>query len=170
MNITETERLVLRTLRPADSSALIDVFGDEEVMRYGDGVQTLEWVKRWLLGQQTSYQNLGYGKWAVTNRNAELLGYCGLSYVDDVCGCPEIALGYRLALTFWGQGYASEAVTATLAYGFNVLGLSRIVATIDPNNKASLRVAEKAGMVYEQDVMFEGYTHPDRVYALEKPG
>ncbi len=80
-----------------------------------------------------------------------------------------MTLGYRLARATWGQGYASEAVTATLNYGFNVLGLRRIVATIDPNNVASVRVAQKAGMVYEQNVMYEGYTHPDHVYVLEDP-
>ena len=40
---------------------------------------------------------------------------------------------------------------------------------IDPQNVASIRVAEKAGMRYEKDVMFEGYTHPDRVYAIARP-
>jgi RimJ/RimL family protein N-acetyltransferase len=38
---------------------------------------------------------------------------------------------------------------------------------IDPQNAASIRVAEKLGMHYEKDVMFPGYTHPDRVYVIE---
>lgn len=59
-------------------------------------------------------------------------------------------------------------VAATIAYGFGVLGFRRLVATIDPGNAASIRVAEKAGMVYEKDVMYRGYTHPDRVYVIEK--
>ena len=40
---------------------------------------------------------------------------------------------------------------------------------IDPQNVASIRVAEKAGMIYEQDVMFDGYTHLDHVYAIMRP-
>ena len=165
--IFRTQRLSLRAFRTEDSAALTGVFGDAEVMRYGDGVKSPAWVKNWILGEQQSYEAWGYGKWAVSH-TGDLLGYCGLSYVDDIDGQPEVALGYRLARRYWGQGYASEAVRATVDYGFNVLGLERIVATIDPGNAASLRVAEKAGMVYEREVMFEGYTHPDRVYVLHK--
>lgn len=168
MIVTETPRLSFRQFSAADSRPLMDVFGDAAVMRYGDGVQTPAWVKDWLLEVQNSYRTWGYGKWAVTNKKTDLLGYCGLSHADDVCGQSEITLGYRLARRYWGQGYASEAVAATINYGFNTLGLKRLVATIDPHNMASVRVAEKVGMVYEKDVMFEGYTHPDRVYVIEK--
>lgn len=168
--ILETPRLILRQFEIEDSDPLQDVFSDEAVMFYGDGVQTPAWVKAWLLRQQDSYEQLGYGNWAVINKAGDLIGYCGLSYADDVCGSPEIALGYRLARRYWGRGYASEAVSAAIAYGFDVLGLKRLIATIDPGNTASVRVAVKAGMVYEQDVMYEGYTHPDRVYVLEQSG
>ncbi len=154
-----------------DRTALQNVFGDEQVMFYGDGVKSPAYVENWISGEQKSYGAQGYGKWAVINRNDDLLGYCigycGLNYVDDIGGQPEVALGYRSARRYWGQGYASEAVGAAIRYGFDVLGLKRIVATIDPGNTASVRVAVKAGMVYEKDVMFEGYTHPDRVYVLE---
>ncbi|MBE2270717.1 MAG: GNAT family N-acetyltransferase, partial [Anaerolinea sp.] len=53
-------------------------------------------------------------------------------------------------------------------YSFDVLGLSRLIALIDPQNKASIRVAEKIGMRYEKDAMLAGYTHPDHVYALHR--
>ena len=170
--IFETERLSFREFGPANSTSLLDVFGDAEVMRYGDGVQSLAWVESWILRQQKSYQARGYGNWAVVDKVGDLpgycIGYCGLSYVQGLGGHPEVALGYRLARRYWGRGYASEAAHATIDYGFNVLGLKRIVATIDPDNAASVRVAVKAGMVYERDVMLAGYTHPDRVYAVQK--
>ncbi len=172
MIIIQTERLSLRAFGPADSTPLLDVFGDAAVMRYGDGVQSLTWTESWILRQQDSYQKLGYGNWAVINKTGDLpgycIGYCGLSYADDLGGHPEVALGYRLARRYWGRGYASEAVAATIDYGFNALGLRRIVATIDLGNAASVRVAERAGMVYERNVMLAGYTYPDRVYAVQK--
>jgi RimJ/RimL family protein N-acetyltransferase len=40
---------------------------------------------------------------------------------------------------------------------------------IDPRNVTSIRVAEKIGLRYEKDVLFEGYSHPDRVYAIVRP-
>ena len=45
---------------------------------------------------------------------------------------------------------------------------ARVIAVIDPENVASLRVAEKLGMRYVRDVMLEGWTHPDRVYAIDR--
>jgi RimJ/RimL family protein N-acetyltransferase len=59
-------------------------------------------------------------------------------------------------------------VTAVRDYAFKTLGIQRLIAIIDPANIASIRVAEKVGMNYEQDVMFEGYAHPDRVYAITR--
>jgi RimJ/RimL family protein N-acetyltransferase len=59
-------------------------------------------------------------------------------------------------------------VSAVRDFGFERVGLRRLVAMIDPQNTASIRVAEKVGMHYEQDVMLEGYTHSDGVYAVER--
>jgi RimJ/RimL family protein N-acetyltransferase len=89
-----------------------------------------------------------------------------LFYFPDVNGQSEIEVGYRLARESWGRGYATEAVRGVCEYAFRSLGLTRLIAMIDPANVDSIRVAQKAGMAYEQDIMFEGYTHPDHVYAI----
>ena len=52
-------------------------------------------------------------------------------------------------------------------YAFDTLGLSRLIALIDPANAASIRVARKAGMHYETDVMMPGYTYPDHLYSIQ---
>ncbi|ETX09251.1 GNAT family N-acetyltransferase [Candidatus Entotheonella palauensis] len=172
MVILETERLLLRHFYRFDDQAMNRVFGDAEVMRYGDGVQTEAWVRAWLQNcLEHDYPKWGFGPWAVVEKQRrEVIGYCGLFYFPDVNGRPEIEIGYRLARAFWGKGYATEAVLAVRDYGFNVLCLPRLIAMIDPGNVASIRVAEKAGMHYEDEVMFEGYTHPDRVYVIARPG
>ena len=166
--IAESARLVIREFEVDDSASLMNVFGDEEVMRYGDGVKTLEWVEYTIREWRKDYCERGYGKWAVvTQDGSQLLGYCGLENLD-MDGKQEVAIGYRLARPYWGQGYASEAVIAVRDFGLNALGLKRLVATIDPSNTASIRVVQKAGFVYEKDVMFEGYSHPDYVYTFER--
>ena len=168
MPVFTSKRLKFRQFKPQDSTQLMSIFGDKDVMHYGDGIQTIEWVKTWISKQQHSYQKFNYGNWAVIqNETSELIGYCGLTYENDVCGKPETTIGYRFAQHYWGKGYATEAVLATLDYSFNTLDLKRIVATIDPHNIASIKVAQKTGMTYEQDVMYEGYTHADHVYVLE---
>ena len=170
MVIVETERLRLRPFRLTDTEAMHRVFGDAQVMRFGDGVQTPQWVHDWLCRCLETYQQKpGTGPWAVVEkRSAETMGYCGLFHFPDVGGRPETEIGYRLARPYWGQGYATEAVCAVRDYAFETLGLSRVIALIDPQNVASIRVAEKAGMQYERAVMLEGYTHPDHVYAIAR--
>ena len=98
-----------------------------------------------------------------------VIGYCGLFYFPAIAEQPEIEIGYRLARPFWGHGYATEAVAAVRDYGFSVLCLPRLIALIDPQNVASIRVAENAGMRYEREVMLEGYSHPDHVYSIMNP-
>lgn len=170
MVIVDTTHLYLRRFLLSDGEALTRVFGDAEVMRFGDGPQTAEWVSSWLRCARESYARQGYGPWAVVEKGGgEVIGYCGLFYFADINGRPEIEIGYRLARAWWGRGYATEAVIAARDYAFNNLGLTRLIALIDPANAASIRVAEKAGMRYEQDVMLEGYTHPDGVYGVECP-
>lgn len=169
MVILETERLFLRHFHIGDAEAMNAVFCDTEVMRFGDGVQTLQWVREWVRTCSYTYEKWGFGPWAVGEKSSSnTIGYCGLFCFDDVLGKPEVEIGYRLARAHWGNGYATEAVCAVRDYAFEMLGLSRLIAMIDPGNVASVRVAEKAGLRYEQDVMFAGYDHPDRVYVVER--
>lgn len=168
MLIAETHRLVLRHLRPADGDALDRVFGDPEVMRFGDGVRPPEWVRQWIRDYvDDHYRQWDFGMWAVIEKaGGQCIGYCGLSRFPDRCGPDETEVGYRLARTSWGRGFATEALRAACGYATGPLGLTRLVAIIDPGNRASIRVAEKAGFHYERDLMLDGYTHPDHVYVL----
>lgn len=170
MIVVKTRRLCLRRFELSDIRALTTLFGDPEVMRFGDGAQSPEWVRDWLDSCLHSYDQRGYGPWAVVEKGSgEVIGYCGLFYFDDINGRPEIEIGYRLARAWWNQGYATEAVIAARDYAFNKLGLPRLIALIDPANVTSIRVAEKAGLRYEAKVMLEGYDHPDRVYVIHRP-
>ena len=167
-----TKRLTLRHFTAHDDQAVHRaVFSDPEVMRYGDGIQTLQWTRAWIQTcQQNFYEAKGYGPYAIIERATQvLIGYCGLFYFPDVNGQPEIEVGYRLAQSAWGKGYATEAASAVRDYAFNIFGIHRLIAIIDPANTASIRVAEKLGMQYEQDVMFESYSHPDHVYVVTSP-
>ena len=169
--IAATQRLTLRHFHVLDAEAMYRVFGDPEVMRYGDGVQTMEWVQSWLSTCLERYHRTwGFGPYAVVEtRRQEVIGYCGLFYFPDVNGRPEVEIGYRLAHSAWGQGYATEAARAVREYAFQTLAIKRLIALIDPSNIASIRVAAKIGMHFEAEVMFEGYSHPDHVYVVTQP-
>jgi len=163
-----TERLLLRHFHILDSEPMYRVFGDAEVMRFGDGVQTKKRVENWLHScLEHYYQTWGFGPYAVIEQSSrDVIGYCGLFFFPDVNGQPEVEIGYRLARSMWGKGYATEAAIAVRGFAFSILGIKRLIAMIDPANLASIRVAEKLGMHYEKEVVFEGYTHPDHVYVI----
>lgn len=146
------------------------IFCDAEVMRFSDGVKTKEWVHTWLRACGKRYKTWGYGPYAVVEKRGHaVIGYCGLFFFPDINGQAEVEIGYRLARSAWGKGYATEAARAVRDFAFADLGIKRLIAIIDPANVASIRVAKKIGMKYEKEVMLEGYTHPDHLYATTNP-
>ena len=169
-SIAITERLALRHFHILDAGPMYRVFGDPQVMRFGDGVQTKEWVDAWLRTCfERYYQTWGFGPYAVVERQRQaVIGYCGLFFFPDINGQPEVEIGYRLERSAWGRGYATEAARAVRDFAFGDLGMQRLIAIIDPSNIASIRVAEKIGMHHEAEVMLEGYTHPDHVYIIAR--
>jgi ribosomal-protein-alanine N-acetyltransferase len=171
MTIARTQRLILRHLRMDDGDAMDRLFGDSEVMRFGDGArspeQVRQWISRWV---DDLYLRWGFGMWALVRQVDErTVGYCGLSRFPDRVGPNETEIGFRLERPLWGQGFASEAVAAARDYAWTALGLPKLVAIIDPANVASIRVVERAGFCYERDAMLDGYDHPDRVYSIVPP-
>ena len=172
MLIAETSRLMLRQFYFEDVEAMNAVFGDAEVMRYGEGVQSPQWVRSWISSWINEYYpRQGFGFWAVViKETSNVIGYCGLSRFPGRCAADEAEIGFRLARSYWGRGIATEAAAAVRDHGFGSLHLPKIVAIIDPANVASIRVAQKLGLGYERDVMFDGYDHPDHVYSQANLG
>jgi ribosomal-protein-alanine N-acetyltransferase len=70
---------------------------------------------------------------------------------------PEVELLYALARRWWGQGLTSEAARRAIQYGFETLGLEKIVALAFPENLASIGVTKNAGMTYEKDAHLFGH-------------
>ncbi|HLM02963.1 MAG TPA: GNAT family N-acetyltransferase, partial [Pyrinomonadaceae bacterium] len=82
MFLLETERLFLRHFHIFDAEPMYRVFGDADVMRFGDGVQTEEWVRAWLhTCLERCYASWGFGPYAVVERRSRnVIGYCGLFF------------------------------------------------------------------------------------------
>jgi len=169
MVVLETKRLRLRTFSMSDALAMEAVFCDPDVMRYSDGILAPNHVSS-LVARiiEHDYPEWGFGMWAIVRKTTnEVAGYCGFSREQGRCANDEGELGYRLARSYWGCGYAFEAASAVCRYGFRELRLNRIVSTIDPHNQASIRIAEKLGMCRQGEIMFLGYDHPDLLYVLD---
>jgi len=155
--IIETNRLLLRTFTEEDAALIYELNLDPDVTRYThDPVKDLshasEILEKVIIPQYVLYN---HGRWAVHVRSTlEFLGWCGLKYRSEL---NEIDLGYRFKKEGWGKGYATEAAWATVQYGFEKIGLQRIVARAEIDNIGSWKVLEKCGMTYIGDEEVDGY-------------
>ena len=148
----ETARLRMRRVMEADVERWhLVVFSDPEVMRYlPSGVPVSRDRAREVFRRfEDGWDRAGLAPWGVELiATGELIGHCGLRNVDELPG--EVEVLYALGREHWGHGYATEAAVAAIRFGFERLGLERILAFAVPQNRASRRVMEKVGMAYER--------------------
>jgi RimJ/RimL family protein N-acetyltransferase len=131
--VIETERLSIAPLPVDQREAMVALWLDPANERIGAD-ETEEQVRTWIEGT--------CGVWE--RSSGELIGDCTLFFAKEH---GEWELAYGLRRDRWGSGYATEAAQACVRHGFDVLGLRRIVADVDPANPASVRVLEKCGFV-----------------------
>jgi [ribosomal protein S5]-alanine N-acetyltransferase len=93
-------------------------------------------------------------------------GLAGLKYLDEL---GEVDVAYRLLLAHWGQGLATEVALASVRYGFADLGLKRIIGLVMPKNIASLRVLEKTGLRYTEEVFLWGHGFSNYIIEAREP-
>lgn len=146
--VIETERLRIGPLPVREREALAAIWLDPANARLHSGA-TGEQVRHWIEG--------AWGVWE--KENGELVGDCTLCFSDEH-GAWE--LGYGLRRDRWGRGYATESAQACVRYGFEQLGLERIVADVDRDNSASIHVLQKCGFVRA------GGTDAHPVYAITR--
>jgi RimJ/RimL family protein N-acetyltransferase len=162
-----SQRLRLRAWTPADADPLRRIYGDPQTMRYiGDG-STMPPDRAWhalasLLGH---WALRGHGMWAVTERSTDdLLGRVGLYHPE---GWPGIELGWVIDRSRWGQGIATEAARLAAVWAWQTLEPERLIHLIRPDNRASIRVAEKLGATFDERITFDGTDV--EVYSLAQP-
>ncbi len=143
-----TERLLLRPLQLGDAQVLHRIYQAEGVLQYFPNPHppALDKVQRFISGQQTHWEQHGYGNWGIQLTGQEdIIGWAGLQFVPEL---EETEVGYLLGRLFWGRGYATEAALASLRFGFERFQCDHIIALVHPENTASIRVIEKCGMAY----------------------
>jgi RimJ/RimL family protein N-acetyltransferase len=168
MKILETQRLMLRRLVVDDLDDLFALYRDPEIRRYfPEGTLTYEETKEeleWFLHGHPTRPELGL--WATIHKESHrFIGRCGLlPWVID--GQPEVEVAYMIDPAFGRQGLGTEAARAILDYGFNQLGLLRLICLIDAENVASIKVATNIGMSFEKESVDK--TGPFLVYARSR--
>ena len=158
MRVTiETERLILRNLRPGDEAAVYAWAGDPEVARYmiypqyrseADGIE-------WLREREANADDPDdYDLGIVLKKTGELIGSGGFVYHTEN---DTWNMGYNIRKDMWGNGYVVEAMQAIMEEIRKTRSIRAIEAQFAVENQKSRRVMEKLGMVYDRDSSFEKF-------------
>ena len=169
--VLETDRLLLRPWRVDEAAIQREMWieRDPRVPPHrridADGHPTVADFEKAIRADKPSSAGL-----LAVERKAEgdAIGYCGL--VDSGHGAQEPELAFEFLRRFWGQGYAFEAVSATLGHGARAFGLRRVLAVVSPANQGSIRVLEKAGMRFERMHAMDPKEAEVRLYARDLSG
>lgn len=139
----QTARLTLRAPRLSDFPLFAALFTGAEA-RFLGGPFSRDEAMAVFTSMAGGWLLRGHGLCAVETRGAapELLGFVAL---DHETGDPDVELGYFLAPSARGQGFAREAAQALRDFARDGLGLARLVSYVDPENQASRRLAESLG-------------------------
>ncbi|MBY0581612.1 MAG: GNAT family N-acetyltransferase [Sphingomonas sp.] len=143
-----TDRLILRLPEPRDHPALFAMWADPLVMADLGPVKD-EAASRAVLAKHDGFRHEGLGFWTVERRSdGAMLGFCGLKRGDahnPIAG--EVEAGWIIARPFWRQGYALEAMTAALRWGWANIATDRIVAITSAVNEKSQQMMTRLGML-----------------------
>ena len=158
-------RLLLRPLKEDDVDLVVELVTDPEMMEYAGGPATSERIRTEMRSFTQRGADGSIGVWCICNAETqESIGTIALLplpvEVKDTewelvrsgeIPEREIEIGYFLRKDEWGQGFASEAISRILEFAFSNSCLEEIVAVIDPKNRASQNVLERAGFSNEGD-------------------
>jgi RimJ/RimL family protein N-acetyltransferase len=167
--ILETKRLILCEFTMQDAPDLFHIQADGGFPPDPRFLPLdIEYSKGFLKKIIESYKQNGFGLWAIINKtNNTLIGYCGIHKITINENEPINELAYRIYKPLWGNGFATEAAKAVKEYAFNVLKLPQIVSCIAPNNERSIRVAEKNGLKFWKNGIWQEKEH--KIYRIIKP-
>ncbi|MBV9153668.1 MAG: GNAT family N-acetyltransferase [Alphaproteobacteria bacterium] len=168
-----TARLLLRRLAESDAPGLHAAYGDPVAMRFWDAPPCRDVEETAARIRQSLQIN---PQWhaafaAVLRDGGQFVGM--VNYHQRVPAHRRLAVGWILAAAWWRQGLAQEATRALLDHCFTALDAHRIEAQIEPENAASLRLAERRGFCREglmRDCLFvDGKPRTAFLYALLRP-
>ena len=154
-----TSRLLLRGWSDRDREPFAAMNADPAVMEHFPGTLDRDLSDDLIDRIAEHWQLHGYGLWAIERvADRRLLGCAGLSRPSfDAHFTPAVEVGWRLARDAWGHGYATEAATSAIAFGFETIGLDEVVSFTVPGNLRSRAVMERLGMTHDPA---DDFDHP----------
>ena len=170
--VFQTERLILRDFREEDWKDIHEYDTDPETVKYMPfGPNTEDETKAFIsksFDRKKESPRLIYNFAMVDTSDNRLIGSISISIID--LENKEAMIGYILSRKYWNKSYTTEAGRRVVAFGFEQLGLHRIIASCDPVNTGSYRVMEKLGMHREgylrEEKLFKGVWRDFLLYSI----
>nr|WP_170148613.1 GNAT family N-acetyltransferase [Pseudosporangium ferrugineum] len=157
----KTARLLLRQWRADDVMPWAAMNADPLVREHFPEILTYDQSAGSVDAFRSELERRGWGWWALElAATGEFIGMAGLDPVDDELPFGGVEVGWRLARSAWGHGYATEAGHACLDYGFDVLNLTEILAITAVGNQRSQAVMHRLGMTRDPADDFDDPTVP----------
>ena len=167
--VLETDRLRLRKMHRGDVNEISHIISDIEVMyAWEQAFTTKKDSLDWIIKQCRRYKNEQVGYFlAIEKSSGEVVGQIGLMW-NEINGEKILEVGYILKKTYWHKGYATEGAKACLKYAFDLFDISKIVATIRPENETSIALAERIGMkmISQYDKEYDGKLMKHFIYEI----
>lgn len=155
----ETARLKLRDWLDADAEPYAALNADPRVMEFFPAALTRAESDAQMAAIRAYIAGHGYGLYAAEETaSGRFIGFVGLSPASfEAHFTPAIEIGWRLARSAWGQGYATEAARAVVDHAFGPLRLEALVSFTAEWNQRSQRVMQKIGMTRDAA---DDFLHP----------
>lgn len=165
--ILTTERLRLYPWQEEDFPLFAALHSDREVQRFlevGETVWDEPILRKKFAGFRADYARHGWSKFKALDSQGRFVGRAGFSLFEET---GEAELGYSFKRAFWGQGYATEAVRALLAWIYRTTSLDHVIGFAVADHAASRRVLEKVGMRLTDVRDYNGI--PNAFYRHDRP-
>ena len=159
----ETERLVMRGWRASDLDCLAAIGADDLAARFLGGMMNRAESWRRMAYFTGHFAIRGYGFLAIEEKaTGECVGWCGCYFPED---WPDRKIGWTLAPSARGKGYATEAALRARAHAYDDLGWPTAISLIALANSASIAVARRLGAKLESARIYRGlecgvFRHP----------
>jgi [ribosomal protein S5]-alanine N-acetyltransferase len=166
----ETERLTLKNISSADREFIFAQFSNEKVNEYLYDEELLTDISRAdeIIDFFTQPEPRAHHRWIIIRKSDQVkIGTCGFHFFDGNKYNAEIA--YDLNDSFWGKGYAREALGEMISFATNNMKIKQIYACIYPKNERSIKLVEHLGFkkTGEKKLIFRNQEYLHYIYTLE---
>ena len=153
----ESKGLILKKVERDDANKLFRIFSDKDLAKYftSGADKDIEQTEKRVEKIIDHWEKNKFGDFIVFDKKTlKTIGFGGLHYKIDG---GNINISYIINKEYWGQGLGREIAQTLIVYGFDTLGLKKIVAEIDPQNTPSIKLVEKCGFQYNRTIKYGGF-------------